>query len=1025
MPTEFEELKLQVTLVDEASSKLEDIKKDFDSIQSGKHVEQIQGLQRAFRELRPIVGSFGTEFSKVNQVLGILTSRGSLATTAIVGLGGGMAAGAIGLEKLSTNLNELKQLSTITGIGMQQIRNIEEVLRQTGRIPHEKFGQIIHALADAEDQIMRHGSALRERLIQLSGEHADAMIKYLDTIEAKLRAGEKGAAETMILRIPTVIRGATGEGKTDSAAAAEMRESLSILGLPAEVVGQINEIVTATKEQEAAMGRLTGQTEKFADAMGRIKNAAVLIDEEFGKILANTFLPTMIRGLELLGDALDTIAGVMKRIRDEGLLNVMGAGKPVPTGPMPPGLDPEQQDALRRQRQGVGPSPRPGGAVMPQQLMSGGVAGFTGPYEPMRDWGPAAKWAEETFHGEPSTNLERRDLMEKENDTTRELIDQMKRTNRLLGGEEQPLGLLSTQFGGLRTGLGGGIGAGYGGYGAGPAGGGDGRGGRGGTPGGATSSGTSGTPGVGPVAYPALGTPELPRVSYGGVQGLPGTPSGPAPGQPAQAPEALPRQGLPGTPSGPAATRTATEAGGNQWIAQQRAALMDEVNRDPALRDRISAVLAHETHGDQIGAQGVMETMINRAMRLGHKSLWTTISKETGFYGPVNRNEVGPPTAQDKKIGYEAIRRVAGGSNITDFRDDQGTNKYGQPEVPKEGSGVTRIGDAGPGRGEHFYYSGPAARAFAERMRRGAATTPTTPTTAGSVGTQAGAAGARLGGEIRLGEAGAHGYRRGGVQTQEWLVDTVRQASRVLPPGYRAEVISSVDPRSTGTPWHPSGRAIDIQIYDEKGNKVPYTGDRSVAGYSLYARMAAFAKAYQQKNYPNEQFIWGGHFHSGTPYDRMHFQSGGISAETFTKEEAEQGRTDLAALEAQRTQVAGQLPTREAPITTPRVTTSRAGTLTETGAGTTWTAAESRAEVDSGTIAALAARRRARRALGTANINVDVKDHTSGHKNVAQIGPFRKVRSQRMSQMVNADSGPETHVTEAGTAESHDPSLDS
>ena len=41
-----------------------------------------------------------------------------------------------------------------------------------------------------------------------------------------------------------------------------------------------------------------------------------------------------------------------------------------------------------------------------------------------------------------------------------------------------------------------------------------------------------------------------------------------------------------------------------------------------------------------------METMINRALRLGHTSLWQTISKKddkipgSGFYGPVNRNEL-------------------------------------------------------------------------------------------------------------------------------------------------------------------------------------------------------------------------------------------------------------------------------------------------------------------------------------------------------------------------------------------------
>jgi hypothetical protein len=142
-------------------------------------------------------------------------------------------------------------------------------------------------------------------------------------------------------------------------------------------------------------------------------------------------------------------------------------------------------------------------------------------------------------------------------------------------------------------------------------------------------------------------------------------------------------------------------------------------------------------------------------------------------------------------------------------------------------------------------------------------------------------------GEMRLVEppGTTHGYTRGGVRTQDWLIDTVRQATRALPPGYRAEVISTVDPRSTGTPWHPSGRAIDIQIYDDKGNKVPYIGNRNVPGYGIYERVALAARQYAERVYPKQNFIWGGHFHSGTPYDRMHFQSGGVSAENFTAEQ--------------------------------------------------------------------------------------------------------------------------------------------
>jgi hypothetical protein len=149
--------------------------------------------------------------------------------------------------------------------------------------------------------------------------------------------------------------------------------------------------------------------------------------------------------------------------------------------------------------------------------------------------------------------------------------------------------------------------------------------------------------------------------------------------------------------------------------------------------------------------------------------------------------------------------------------------------------------------------------------------------------------------EFKLDEKGAHGYTRDGINTKPWLVDTVRNASKVLPDGYTAKVISSVDDRSR-TRWHPRGDAIDIAIYDPKGNKIPNIGNRNVPGYDLYEKVALEARKYQEEKYPNEKFIWGGHFHSGVPFDRMHMQSGGVSAENFSKEQLSsprQGNVDV------------------------------------------------------------------------------------------------------------------------------------
>lgn len=154
-------------------------------------------------------------------------------------------------------------------------------------------------------------------------------------------------------------------------------------------------------------------------------------------------------------------------------------------------------------------------------------------------------------------------------------------------------------------------------------------------------------------------------------------------------------------------------------------------------------------------------------------------------------------------------------------------------------------------------------------------------------------AGYRASKEFRLDESGAHGFQRGGIKVADWLVDSVRAASNTLPEGYTVKVISTVDPRSTGTPWHPSGRAIDVQIYDPNGKPVPNTGPPSTPGWSLYENMAAAAKAYAEDKH-GKNLTWGGHFNTGTPFDRMHFQvggpEGGGSARSFTPQQIEGGR---------------------------------------------------------------------------------------------------------------------------------------
>src|SRR5690349_4451317 len=87
------------------------------------------------------------------------------------------------------------------------------------------------------------------------------------------------------------------------------------------------------------------------------------------------------------------------------------------------------------------------------------------------------------------------------------------------------------------------------------------------------------------------------------------------------------------------------------------------------------------------------------------------------------------------------------------------------------------------------------------------------------------------------------------------------------------EAFSGKTGRSTGTTNHPSGRAVDISLYDTAGRKIdnyigsPYTAKSpsDLEAFRTYEQFAQVARQTQQSMYPSltEAFRWGGYFQGG------------------------------------------------------------------------------------------------------------------------------------------------------------------
>ena len=150
----------------------------------------------------------------------------------------------------------------------------------------------------------------------------------------------------------------------------------------------------------------------------------------------------------------------------------------------------------------------------------------------------------------------------------------------------------------------------------------------------------------------------------------------------------------------------------NPRLAGSRKALMDELDRDPALRRDVLKTASMENRGSPFKMQTVLESMVNRAKMNGYGSLRQAI--HSGFYGPVNRGGLsGALSEKDKRDGEAALKQVREGSNAIGYRTDQGMlTDPGARRYMREPdrSGHRVIG------GENYFFMGQKGREWARRQ---------------------------------------------------------------------------------------------------------------------------------------------------------------------------------------------------------------------------------------------------------------------------------------------------------------------
>jgi hypothetical protein len=201
----------------------------------------------------------------------------------------------------------------------------------------------------------------------------------------------------------------------------------------------------------------------------------------------------------------------------------------------------------------------------------------------------------------------------------------------------------------------------------------------------------------------SFGSPEFPNLgtSYG-VGGRPhGSHVGAGSGDGAGESPA----GAPGGGGGPGRDGSSTPPSGN--LAAQRAGFMKELNDNPRLKAFAIDAMQHEG-----GIQSNMEQLFNYAA-MRHMTINQAL--HSGQYGPVKRGLIsGNISEKTRRAGEAALQSVGAGSNITDYATDQGM--AGDPNFAKYMSNrdywhMHKV------QGAWFSAHGERGRQWAERQR--------------------------------------------------------------------------------------------------------------------------------------------------------------------------------------------------------------------------------------------------------------------------------------------------------------------
>ncbi|SIO49860.1 hypothetical protein SAMN05443247_06566 [Bradyrhizobium erythrophlei] len=310
MATEQEELRLTVTLADNASAGLEKLQAQIKELGGGggaggnKHIEKLNEGTKALTEtVMKMTGSFGEAFKSLGMLrLGFI---GGVAGVAAFGYE--MAKQLKDLGEYTDKLRNIGQIGKNIGVDRVAIKNIADQLAVYGVSLDQTTASAIK-FAEKMAELQRDPRARLGILQQTDPRHAADMNARIDALNRATQIEDKLNIVRQIGE--DVRRNARARGESEERAADEARQARALFGYDQEL-SYAGELKKRNAEQKTADDARNAAADHYSETLGKIKGLLEDISNIQSSRLVNWFTPAAEQFERILGHLKEGIEGAM------------------------------------------------------------------------------------------------------------------------------------------------------------------------------------------------------------------------------------------------------------------------------------------------------------------------------------------------------------------------------------------------------------------------------------------------------------------------------------------------------------------------------------------------------------------------------------------------------------------------------------------------------------------------------------------------------------------------------------------